>query len=594
MHERELRELIERVRAGRLPRRSFVQRLALLGLAAPLAGQLLSHAGIAQSQSRSAYRPTKRGGGGTLRQLWWQAPTLLNPHFATGSKDVGAARLFYEPLATWDSDGNLLPILAAEIPSLDNGGVAGDGLSVTWKLRRGVTWHDGRPFTADDVVFNWEYARDPATATVSIGNFASLTMRRVDSHNLRVEFAAPTPFWADGYVTTPLIPRHVFAAYAGSRSRDAPANLRPVGTGPYRFVEFKPGDMVRGELNPDYHMPNRPHFDRVEMKGGGDAVSAARAVLQTGEYDYAWNTLVEDEVLRRLESGGRGRVVHTPGGDVEYIMCNFADPWSEVDGERSSPKSRHPVLTDPVVRQALALLVDRAAIEQHIFGRTGTATANFLNNPAPYNSPNRKSEFSVDKANALLDAAGFKRGPDGVRTRDGRKLKFVFQTSINAPRQKVQAVIKQAAQRAGIDIELKAITAAVFFSSDVANPDTNAKFIADLQMYNITRASPDPGRFMELFCSWELASKENKWQGRNFPRWRNEEYDRAFRAAAVELDPVKRATLFIRMNDLVCGDHAVIPLVSRRKVSAVANGLHAPMSGWANEMQLIHDWYRDT
>ena len=106
-----------------------------------------------------------------------------------------------------------------------------------------------------------------------------------------------------------IIPKHLFEAYKGGKSRDAPANLKPVGTGPYKFVDrSSPGDLVRGKLNPNYHMPNRPYFDTIEMKGGGDAVSAARAVLQTGEYDFAWNMQVEDEILKRLEASGKGNV----------------------------------------------------------------------------------------------------------------------------------------------------------------------------------------------------------------------------------------------------------------------------------------------
>ncbi|HSM20728.1 MAG TPA: peptide ABC transporter substrate-binding protein, partial [Rubrivivax sp.] len=487
----------------------------------------------------------------------------------------------------------LVPVLAAEIPSLENGGVARDGLSVTWKLKRGVTWHDGQPCTADDLIFNWEYARNPATSAVTLGNFRPIkAVEKIDSHSVRLVFEKPTPFWADAFVATLIVPRHHFAAYAGGKSRDAPANLAPVGTGPYRFALFHPGDLVRGALYDDYHMPNRPHFDSVEMKGGGDAVSAARAVIQTGEYDFGWNIQVEDEVLRRLERGGRGRAVFTPGGAVEYIMLNHADPWTDVDGERSNPSSRHPVLLDPAVRQALSLLVDRDSVQQYIYGRSGVTTANFLNNPPRFNSKNLTWSFDVEKANAALEAAGWRRGAGGVRAQGGRSLKFLFQTSTNAPRQKTQAIVKQAAQKAGIEMELKSVTAAVFFSSDVANPDTNARFQADLQMYTLTRTSPDPGRFMELFCSWEMPTQANKWQGRNIARWRNDDFDRAFRAAENELDPVRRAALFIRMNDLVCGDLAVLPLVYRPTVSAVANGLVAPMSGWANEMQLIHEWHR--
>jgi peptide/nickel transport system substrate-binding protein len=427
---------------------------------------------------------------------------------------------------------------------------------VTWKLKKGVEWHDGKPFTADDVVFNWEYASDPATAAVTIGIYRDATVEKIDPLTVRVRFEKPTPFWAGRFVAFfgMIVPKHLFEPYKGANSRDAPANLKPVGTGPYRFVEFKPGDLIRGERNPSYHVANRPHFDTIEMKGGGDAVSAARAVIQTGEYDFAWNMQVEDEILVKLENAGnsRGHSEIVQSRAMEHIQINSADPWTEVDGERSNPKTKHPLFSDPAVRQALRLLVDRASVEAHIYGRTGVATGNFLNNPERFVSKNTKWEFNIDKANRLLEEAGWIRGSDGIRAKDGKKLKLVFQTAINAPRQKTQAIIKQACQKAGIDMELKSVTASVYFSSDVANPDTARKFYADLQMYTHgTPSIPDPEGFMQLFASWEIASKENKWQGRNPMRWRNEEYDKSLLAAQGELDPVKRAALFIRMNDMV-------------------------------------------
>jgi peptide/nickel transport system substrate-binding protein len=595
MDERQLRELIAQVKAGRMTRRNFIHRMVGLGLTAPIAAQMLAYSGVAQAQAASSYKPTKRGGGGSLKLLWWQGATLLNPHFAVGTKDQEGSRIFYEPLAGWDQDGNLVPMLAAEIPSLENGGLARDGTSVTWKLKKGVQWHDGAPVTADDLVFNWEYANDPATAAVTIGTYKDVTVEKVDSHAVRVRFKKPTPFWADAFVGTRgmIIPKHLFGPYAGAKSREAPANLKPVGTGPYRFADFKPGDMVRGTLNPSYHLPNRPHFDSIEMKGGGDAVSAARAVLQTGEFDYAWNMQVEDEVLKRLEAGGKGRAVITPGGNIEHMMLNATDPWTETDGERASLKTRHPLFSDPAVREAMNLLVDRGAVQEYIYGRTGVATANFLNNPPRYRSPNTKWEFNVDKASQVLEAAGWKRGADGIRAKDGKKLKVVFQTSINAPRQKNQQIVKQACQKAGIDMELKSITASVYFSSDVANPDTYTKFYSDVQMYTTTMTQPDPELFMNQFVSWEAAAKENKWQGRNITRWKSEEYDRTYRAAEGELDPVKRAALYIRLNDLVIAGRYIIPVVYRPRVSAVAAKLQAPLSGWDNDVWNLKDWYKD-
>jgi peptide/nickel transport system substrate-binding protein len=595
MDEQGLRDLIAQVKVGKLSRRAFVQRMVSLGLTAPMASQMLTHGGVAQAQTKFVYKPTKRGGGGALKLLWWQSPTLLNPHFAVGTKDQEGSRIFYEPLAAWNADGDLMPVLASEIPSRENGGLAADGLSVTWKLKQNVKWHDGKPVTADDLVFNWEYASDPDTAAVTIGSYKDVKVQKVDDYTVIVRFAKPTPFWAEAFVGTRgmLIPKHLFADYRGAKSREAPANLKPVGTGPYRFVDFKPADLVKGELNPEYHVANQPFFDTIEMKGGGDAVSAARAVIQTGEYDYAWNMQVEDEILQRLEKGGKGRIAITQSGNIEHIQLNSTDPWTEVDGERSSIKTKHPLLSDPAVRKALGMLVDRRAVEEHIYGRTGVATANFINNPERFRSKTMKWEFNIDKAIKLLEDSGWKKGPDGIRVKDGNRLKLVYQTSINTPRQKNQAIVKQACQKAGIDVELKSVVASVFFSSDVANPDTYTHFYCDIQMYTTGMMQPDPELFMNQFTSWEVASKQNKWQGRNITRWQNADYDSTFRAAEGELDPVKRAALFIHLNDLVCSEQAVIPVVYRPRVVAISNKLHASLTGWDNDLWDLASWYRD-
>src|SRR6266851_8625877 len=595
MDELALRELIGEVRIGRLSRRHFVQGLAGLGLTAPVAAQLLASSGLAQPKPAGPVT-AKRGGGGPLRLLYWQAPTVLNPHLSVGVKDLAGSRIFYEPLAEFDPDGNLVAVLASELPSAQNGGIAKDGTWVVWTLKKGVQWHDGKPFTADDVVFTWEYAADPATAATTLSIYRDLErVEKLGEHAVKVVFKQPTPFWAEPFCGSGglIVPKHAFAGNRGAKSREAPANLKPVGTGPYRCVDFRPGDTVRAELNPGYHVANRPFFDTLEMKGGGDAVSAARAVLQTGEYDFAWNIQAEDDVLRRLEQGGKGRVLVTPTSAPEFIQLNFSDPGKEIDGERSSVKAPHPFLTDPAVRAALGLLVDRATIQEQIYGRLGQPTANFLNLPRRFQSQNLRAEFSVDRANQVLEGAGWKRGADGLRARDGKRLKMLFQTSINAPRQKTQAIIKQAAAKAGIDMELKSVTASVYFSSDVANPDTYAHFYCDIQMYTTTMTQPDPELFMNQFTTAEVSSKENKWQGRNITRWRNEEYDKLYKAAESELDPVKRAALFIKMNEMVIQNVVVVPVVFRPRVAAVSNKLRIEQSGWDSDFWNLQNWYRE-
>ena len=595
MQERELRNLIADVKTGQLSRRAFVQQMIAVGLTAPMAGMMLAQSGVPMAAAEIPYKPTRAGGGGLLKLLYWQAVTLLNPHFAIGTKDQEGSRIFYEPLAGWDADGNLVAVLAAEIPSKENAGLAEDGRSVLWKLKRGVKWHDGKPFTADDVVFTWEYARTPETATVSIGSYKDVRVEKIDDFTVRLSFAKPTPFWADAFVGVygMILPKHLFADYIGAKSRDAPTNLKPVGTGPYLFVDFKPGDVVLAKRNPDYHVANRPHFDTLEVKGGGDAVSAARAVLQTGEYDYAWNMQVEDEILTKLESAGKGRVSINLSGNVEFIMLNSTDPAAEVDGERANVKTRHPLFSDPAVRQAINLLIDRASIQKFIYGRAAMASANFLNNPERFRSNNTKFELNIEKANAILEAAGWKKGADGIRARDGKALKFVYQTSINAPRQKTQAIIKQACQKAGIDVELKQVVGSVFFSSDTANPDTYPHFYCDAQMYNTTMPQPDPQIFMNQYLSWEIANKENKWQGRNVSRWQNKEYDAIFKQAEQELDAVKRAAMYIKLNDMVVGDNYILPLLARSRVTALKGGLTAHLSGWDSDLWQLANWYRE-
>jgi peptide/nickel transport system substrate-binding protein len=597
MEERELRQWIGRVKDGTLTRRNFTRMMVAAGLTAPLAAQMLAASGVAHAQAKPAFNPTKRGGGGPVKTLWWQAPVLLNPHLSPGTKDVDASRIFHEPLCSFDPDGNLLPVLATEVPTVQNGGISKDGMSVTWKLKKDVAWHDGKPFTADDLVATWEWVADPASAAVTSGAYKDIArIDKPDSHTAKITFTRPAPFPFEPFCgpNGQVMAKHVIEPFKGAKSRDLPANLKPVGTGPYKIVDFKPGDSVKAEINPNYHVPNRPFFDTLEMKGGGDAASAARAVIQTGEYDYAWNMQVEDDILLRLEQGGRGKVEIVYGGNIEFIGVNFSDPWTEVDGEFASPKSKHPFLSDPAVRQALNLLVDRSAVQEQIYGRQGRTSANFLNAPSKYRSGNMKWEFNVEKANQVLEQAGWKKGADGIRAKDGKRLKIVYQSSINAPRQKTQAIVKQAAAKAGVEIEIKSVVASVFFGSDPANWDTFPHFKADIQMYTTTMVHPDPQRFMNQFLTEEIASKANKWSGRNPTRWSNEEYDRTYKAAESEMDPVKRAAMFIKMNDLLTQNVVVIPVLWRARVAAVSNKIrNTEQSPWESDFWNHATWYRE-
>jgi peptide/nickel transport system substrate-binding protein len=598
----DLQAWVRQVIAGQADRRQFMRTMLGLGLSGPCIANLLATYQTAAAQTlpagATAFTPTKRGGGGRLRLLWWQAPTILNGHLSTGTKDYDASRAVYEPLAGFNRDGEFVPILAAAIPSLENGDLSPDGTTVTWHLKQGVAWHDGSPFTADDVIFTWEYAADSATGAITSGSYQNIKqIDKRDDHTLRIVFKEPTPFWYDAFFggRGHILPKHLMAQYKGQNSRNAPYNLQPIGTGPYKIVAFKPGDVVQYEINPHYHVPNRPFFDTVELKGGGDAVSAARAVIQTGEFDFAWNLQVEKDVLERMErQGGRGEVVIVPGAMVEHIQLNRTDPWTEVDGERSSLQVPHPFFTDPGVRQACNVLVDRGTIAEQLYGAGGQPTANFIDTPKRFQSPHTRWEFNLEKAAQRLDQTGWKRGRDGIRMKAGQRMKVLYQTSVNPVRQKTQAIVKKAFEQVGIEVELKAVNAGVYFSSDPANPDTFAHFHADVQMYNTSQGSPDPQAHMNRFVSWEIAQKANNWSGRNIVRWSNAEFDRLWKQAETALDPVKRAAMIIRMNDILIEDVVVIPVVWRNNVRAKSRKLHGiELTTWDSDLWDLAYWYRE-
>ena len=534
----------------------------------------------------------------TLKLLYWQAPTTLNPHLSTGFKDSEASRITLEPLATFDNNGKMVLFLAAEEPTLENGGVAADGKSVTWKLKQGVKWSDDTPFTADDVVFTYDFVSNKDVGSITKGTYEIIdSVEAIDKHTVKINFKDVNPAWYQVFVGIEgmILPKHIFEKYNDANARQAPANSMPVGTGPYTVVEFKAGDIVVYEPNPYFRDADKLGFKQVKLKGGGDATSAARAVLQTEDADFAYNLQVEARILNELEGAGKGKVVANFGGESERILINYTDPNKTTEeGERSSVDFPHPFLTDKKVRQAFALAIDKDTIAQQLYGPTGKATANFLIAPPQYNSTNTSYEFNLQKAVALLDEAGWQdSNGNGTRDKNGVEMKVLFQTSVNPLRQKTQEVVKQGLQSLGVEVELKTVEAGVFFSSEPSNNDTVEHFYADLQMYTTGNTNPDPTAYMKTYTPGEIPQKKNGWSGQNHSRYNNKQYDQLLQEATKELDPEKRSKLFVEMNDLLIEDVAAIPLVHRANVVGVSNSLAGvDLTPWDTRTWNIMDWNR--
>ncbi len=634
MEDQGLRSLYSQAISGALTRRQVLKRAAALGLSAPAIAALLAACGSSSnstpttasaSTSTSAASTATSGGGSSstpeatstsanatattggstagagrgkgdqLKLLWWQAPTILNSHLSQGTKDYDATRPVLEPLADFDPDGKITAILGAEIPSLDNGGVAQDGKSVTWKLKQNVVWSDGQPFTADDVKFTYEYVSNEQTAATTAGNFAVIdSVDVVDPTTVKINFKNPTPGWYGVFCGDygRILPQHVLKDYVGEKARNAPFNLKPIGTGPYVVTEFQAGDHVSYSMNEKYREADKPFFKTVYLKGGGDATSAARAAIQTGEEDFAWNLQVEWAVLKSLEGNGPGKVLINPGVSVERILVNMTDPNKEVNGEKSSVQAPHPFQADLNVRKAYALSIQRDVMATQLYGDTGTATANILVAPTAFVSKNTSWKYDTAAANKLLDDAGWAKS-GSVRAKGGVQMKIVYQTSVNSLRQKEQEIVKQGFAQVGIDVTIKSIDAGVYFSSDAGNDQTANHFYADIEMYTNGPTTPYP---LDYMVSWygdpkNLAQKSNSWAGNNVERWQNADYDKAYTSAQTELDPTKQAPLFITMNDLVVNQVVEIPLIQRNGVSGVSNKLqNLNLSPWVSNLWNIANW----
>jgi peptide/nickel transport system substrate-binding protein len=489
-------------------------------------------------------------------------------------------------LANYNPEGELVPFLAAEIPSLENGDVAEDGLSVTWRLREGVTWHDGEDFTADDVAFTFEFVSTEETTATTFAVYDVIeSVDVVDEHTVTLNFKQPTPAWFDPFVgpNGMILPQHVFADHVGAEARNAPANLMPVGTGPFMVTEFRPGDVVLYDRFEDYWDEGTPFFDSVEMKGGGDSDSVARSVIQTGEGDWAWNIQSQPEILAQMVAeDGIGQIVATPGTSAERIMVNFANPNEEVDGAFSEPSTQHPIFQHKEARNAIALAIQRDLIADQLYGDGGVATSNNLNAPQRFISPNTSWEYDLEQAQALLDGVGVAGG------------NLVYQTSINAVRQRTQEIIKQSLEQLGFVVELKTVEASVFFSSDAGNPDTYGHFYADLEMYTNGPSSPYPIAWAERYRSDSIAQQSNNWAGTNITRYNNPEFDELHTQAQTELDPDVQAELFIAMNDMTVLDFAEIPIIHRSGVAAAVNTLTGYKGApFMSDVWDIKDWRRE-
>ena len=556
-------------------------------------------AACAFAMAPAAY--AERGTDGEVKLTFPQAVSIMNPYLSSGTKDIYASSMVIEPLAGYDDTGTLIPKLVSEIPTLENGGISEDLTSITWKLIAGLLWSDGTPVTSADVVFTGQYCMDPAGGCAQLSKFEGVvSIEAVDETSVKVTFNGPKPNPYTAFVgaTNPILQQAQFAACIGAAAPTCtdPNNM-PLGTGPFKVTGFTVNDTVSMEANPNYRDPAKPAFATAVIKGGGDAEGSARAVMETGEFDYAWNTQIPPDSQAAMTAAGKGQFVVAFGTLVERLEMNMTDPSADLpEGERSTSKHPHPILSDINVRTALSMAIDRDILREVGYGAGGKPTCNVVPAPELYNSDNTAClTQDIEGAKALLESSGWTDSDgDGIRDKDGKKLSILYQTTVNPIRQDFQALIKDWWTEIGVETELKAIDPSVFFGGDAGSPDTFQKFYADVEMYANNFDGTDPEAYLTQYKCDKAPSPENQWQGENMNRFCDPAYDAMVTELSSTRDVAKRAEMAKKLNDMVTKDsRIVVPLVHRGTLSAHSNALAGVMiNAWDTEFWNIADWTR--
>jgi len=559
---------------------------------------------LAGAVAAMAFAPAafaERGSDGHLSIIYWQAPSILNPYLSGGTKDIESSSMIIEPLGRYDQNGNLVAYLAEEIPTVANGGVSEDLTSITWKLKSGLLWSDGSPVTSADVKFTADYCMHPEGGCAQGAKFDGVTsVDIVDDLTVKVSFAQamPNPYGPFMGGQSPIIQKAQFENCMGAKAPECTdANFGPIGTGPFRVTEFRTNDVIQMEANPNYRDPAKPAFATVTFKGGGDATAAGRAVLETGEFDYAWNLQLAPDVINKMAEAGVGTPISAFGSLVERIEMNMTNPsLSLPEGERSTVAHPHPFLSNANVRKALSMAIDRNLLVEVGYGRAGRPTCNLVPAPQIYASDNTDClTQDIDGAKALLEAEGYvDSNGDGVREKDGVELRVLYQTSTNAVRQDFQALIKEWWQEIGVATELRNLDASVYFGGDPGSPDTFQKFYADVEMYANNFDGTDPQAYLAAYRCGNEPKPSSQWQGENINRFCDPNYDALLDELGRTGDLNERGRIGRQLNDMLTKDsYVIVPLVDRGRVSAHANSLGGVvLNTWDSELWNVSDWYR--
>jgi peptide/nickel transport system substrate-binding protein len=524
----------------------------------------------------------------------YQEPEILNPFLLTqvAANDVGS--LVNEGLLEVDPDGNFVPNLATEVPSLENGLVSEDGLTITYNLQEGVTWSDGEPFTCDDVVFTWEAVTNPTSGAVATTGYDQMESVTCDGdYRVIVQYSAfYAPFLTRFAAGDSIMPRHATGDPADMPNWDY--NWNPIGTGPFVMEDWIPGDRIVFVRNENYRgAPDLPKADRVIIRIIPSR-EVGKALITSGEIDLLWDVTEAD--TPEFEGNPDVVINSTVSPGTERLVLNLADPT--LDATDDPLNNPHPLLGDLRVRQAIQCGIDKQfLVDELLFGATVVGVSELSIGWAQCII--EQSVYDPEQAMALLEEAGFTdEDGDGIRechgcqyAEEGTPLSFKLQTtSGNQLREETQQLLAEMMAEIGIEFYIENVPSAELFGSwDAGAFRKHGNF--DVLMYTSNDGIDPHEQMYGYFHSASMPTAANTGAGFNYSRWVNAEADAELDAADDTPDLEARKAHYQKVCELIDADLPHIYLYDRAEIHLSRSNVEGfVVSTWAPETWNAEQW----
>ena len=523
--------------------------------------------------------PIPRGGRAVIALI--QEPGQLSQFFNAQSGSF-VSTLVVEPLFVANAAGTYLPVLASEVPTLQNGDLSADFLTVTYKIKPGIKWSDCEPFTSDDIVFTYDVYKNPASTTQAPPAYSFIdSVTAIDPLTVQVKMKSINP----GYLTLwqAVLPKHKFTSTAVTQTD--PLALIPMGTGPFMITSWKTGDEIVLDRNPNYRDPEKPYLDGITIKITPDR-DATIAAFRAGQFDYV-TFLTTGDLATVKKSADAGEPIHLEisksGMTAEFLWFNMSN-----NGDLTKP---HPVLGDPAIREAIDYGIDRQSIVDNILGGFGTLTGSFIYSGwAATNVP--PTPYDPAHAKAVLDAAGWVPGSDGIRVKNGVRASLKFQTIAgDTTRELYQQLIQQNMKDIGIELKIQNVPSNTLFGgySDGG--------LIQVGNYDIVMSRDgyflDPIEWVSYFTTSGIPNAQSP-DGWTYAHWSNPQFDQLAIEAAASLDPSVRQPLYNQIDQIFRDTRLALPLYQAPRFNAWSTRLHGVTWDYFNPYQIFlssADWY---